>query len=206
MGKRHHAPCVHAGRLRVSRAAASIRPTARCRSRRRSIRAPKQKLMLHIRRPSAAKARALALAADPRNLRGDRAAARRQGAPTRRPRPTAPGRPSPRPASIPTSPPCISSPAPSPRRGASGATTPASSPPTPAPSPTGSRARSAPISSWSSWSGCRSTEIKQRIEMLAITEIVLRDLQRADRGRASATICRCRSTRCVHGKRVRDLL
>ena len=41
-----------------------------------------QKLMAQIKRPNAAKARALALAADPRDLRGDRAPARRQGTET----------------------------------------------------------------------------------------------------------------------------
>ena len=50
------------------------------------------------------------------------------------------------------------------------------------------------------------SEIKQRIELMAITEIVLRDLQRPDRKAASATTCRCRSTMSCTARRVRDLL
>ena len=69
-----------------------------------------QKLMAHIKRPSAAKAHALALAAiretfeETGLLLGAKARTWQQG---RR----APGRPLPMPASCPTSPPCISSPA-----------------------------------------------------------------------------------------------
>ena len=46
-----------------------------------------------------------------------------------------------------------------------------------APSRTGSKARSARTPNWSSWSGCRCDGIKERVELLAITEIVLDDLQ-----------------------------
>ena len=102
-----------------------------------------EKLMRQVRRPSGDKARSLALAAIRETFEetGLLLGARRDAPLAAR------GRPSPKPASIPTSPAYISSLAPSPRPGGSAATTPASSPPTPVPSLIRSRARSAPISS-----------------------------------------------------------
>ncbi len=59
--------------------------------------------------------------------------------------------------------------------------------------------------SWSSWSGCRYREIKQRIELMAITEIVLRELNTQLEDGFSHDLP-VPFFHVVHGQRVRDLL
>ena len=70
--------------------------------------------------------------------------------------PPGPGRPSPKPASFPTSAPSISSPAPSRRRSGRGVSTAGSLPPISPRSRSAPTVSSGPTRSWSSWSGCRS--------------------------------------------------
>ena len=160
------------------------------------------KLMRNVRRPSPAKARALALAAIRETFEETGLLLGQKRAEP----PAAPEGPWSAFAEANIHPDlssCISSPARSRRRGGRAASTRASSPPMPAPSRTGSRARSAPTPSWSSWSGCRSTASRRSIELLAITEIVLDDLQARIEAGFSHDLP-VPFYRVLHGKRVRE--
>ena len=114
-----------------------------------------ERLMQRVKRPSLAKAAAYALAAirETYEETGLMLGAPSPALSRRRPRP---GSPSPRPASSPTSAPCISSAVPSPRPAVRAGSTAAFSPPTSMRSCAATRALSAPTRSWSKWSGCRS--------------------------------------------------
>ena len=120
------------------------------------------RLMRAVRRPSLAKARALALAAVRETFEetGLLLGKRVDAVP---PVPDGPWKAFAEAGVLPTSISCTSSCAPSRRRAGRAASTRASSPWTSAPSRTASTARSGRTASWSSWSGCRSPRRRNTI-------------------------------------------